>query len=182
MMDHWKTGIRIVSEGTRLDSTQEEHQCMLSSPFYLYSFHLAFSSQSTASYKKFWPLIGWKKRSTKKRKGKRLFCVKHAHTHVQSGVKAIVLSLKNLRPIARSLIVSLLSTTTSRVILLLVRIKSKSITDPKRTSGGFVNQGNWEVGRLGEGWVKRLDRKFSKYLFLFGKNQRFCLEVIWGCW
>ena len=75
-------------------------------------------------------------------------------------------------------IVSLLSTTTSRVILLLVRIKSKSITDPKRISRGFVNQGNWEVGRLGEGWVKRRDRKFSKYLFLFGKNQRFCLEVI----
>ena len=124
------------------------------------------------------PLLVEKKRSTKKRKGKRLFCVKHAHTHVQSGVKAIVLSLKNLRPIARSLIVSLLSTTTSRVILLLVRIKSKSITDPKRNSRGFVNQGNWEVGRLGEGWVKRRDRKFSKYLFLFGKNQRFCLEVI----
>ena len=124
------------------------------------------------------PLLVEKKRSTKKRKGKRLFCVKHAHTHVQSGVKAIVLSLKNLRPIARSLIVSLLSTTTSRVILLLVRIKSKSITDPKRISRGFVNQGNWEVGRLGEGWVKRRDRKFSKYLFLFGKNQRFCLEVI----
>ena len=96
------------------------------------------------------PLLA-EKRSTKKRKGKRLFCVKHAHTHVQSGVKAIVLSLKNLRPIARSLIVSLLSTTTSRVILLLVRIKSKSITDPKRTSRGFVNQGNWEVGRLGGG-------------------------------
>ena len=108
-----------------------------------------FPANQQPAIKNSGPLLVEKKRSTKKRKGKRLFCVKHAHTHVQSGVKAIVLSLKNLRPIARSLIVSLLSTTTSRVILLLVRIKSKSITDPKRTSGGFVNQGNWEVGRLG---------------------------------
>ena len=42
MMDHWKTGIRIVGEGTLLDSTQEKHQCMLSGLLFFYSYPLAF--------------------------------------------------------------------------------------------------------------------------------------------
>ena len=57
------------------------------------------------------------------KKSKETFlCDTHTHMHGRSDVKAVVLGLKNLRLTTSLPIVSLLSTTTSRVMLLLVKM------------------------------------------------------------
>ena len=84
--------------------------------------------------------------------------------HGRSDVKAVVLGLKNLRLTTSLPIVSLLSTTTSRVMLLLVKmiyIYCSIQKDLERFREGR------EIGRLGEerGGGKGWTESFQNYFF-----------------